>query len=126
MSRPSRNTGGHKHLTPILAPRPRNGQKCVLEGAVKIHGRILEHADSLAASSEKEGSFVREKWRSEGFAFDALETESGGIQLVEVNPFGAMSGFGSCLFHWLRDARVIYDAEDLYSAQHRVELRIAL
>lgn len=40
-------------------------------------------------------------------------------QLVEINPFGATSGCGSCLFHWLRDAKLLHGLED------HVEIRIS-
>ena len=42
------------------------------------------------------------------------------VQLVELNIFGASTGCGSCLFHWIRDA------EMLYGKQQEVEFRIAL
>ena len=50
--------------------------------------------------------------RRDGFTFDVLETFDGdgsqGVQLVELNEFGAMSGCGSCLFEWIRDAEALY------------------
>jgi hypothetical protein len=33
------------------------------------------------------------------------------VVLVEVNPFGAMSICGACLFQWVRDGRVVYGFE---------------
>jgi hypothetical protein len=35
----------------------------------------------------------------------------GEVVLVEVNPFGAMSICGACLFQWVRDGRVVYGFE---------------
>jgi hypothetical protein len=58
--------------------------------------------------------------RSEGFTFDVLAAPVGKLLLVEINPFGAMSGCGSCLYHWIKDARLLYGWED------KVEFRIAL
>ena len=55
----------------------------------------------------------------EGFVFDVFDTTSE-MQLVEVNPFGAMSGCGSCLFHWIRDAKT------LYGRKEGIEVRLAL
>lgn len=86
----------------------------IYEGSVNIYAQITRHAERLEDVS------VLEKMRSEGFTFDVLETPAGEIQLVEINPFGAMSGCGSCLFHWLEDAMV------LYGWQERVEVRVAL
>jgi hypothetical protein len=43
-----------------------------------------------------------------GFAFDVVVQEDASGQLVEVNPFGALSRCGACLFHWVRDAEVMY------------------
>jgi hypothetical protein len=85
----------------------------VFQGAMSIHGRILQHAGKATFA-------VQEKLRSEGFVFDILDTEAGNIQLVEINPFGAMSGCGSCLFHWIRDAKVMYGIDK------DVEVRIAM
>jgi hypothetical protein len=47
-----------------------------------------------------------------GFTFDVVVQKIASVQLVEVNPFGAMSGCGACLFHWLRDARLMYGFEE--------------
>jgi hypothetical protein len=38
-----------------------------------------------------------------------LHTPDGEVQVIELNPFGAMSGCGSCLFHWVNDAEVLYN-----------------
>lgn len=104
----------------------------VYEGALTIHQDIM-------AFVQKDGrEFIREKIHSEGFVMDVLfvegevesetETESGGegkegageedgrrgdhVQLVEINPFGAMSGCGSALFQWIVDARVLYGVNE--------------
>lgn len=47
-----------------------------------------------------------------GFSFDVALQEDGSVELVEVNPFGALSGCGACLFHWVRDGRVLYGLEE--------------
>jgi hypothetical protein len=31
---------------------------------------------------------------------------------VEINPFGAMSGCGACLFNWVIDGRILYGMEE--------------
>ena len=86
----------------------------IREGATRIHRQILEHAEGLPDKR------VKEKLRSEGFVFDVFETEGGEVQLIEINPFGAMSGCGSCLFHWIKDAKV------LYGGKEDVEVRITM
>jgi len=63
------------------------------KGATAIHACVLQHAETNT------NNFFREKFKSEGFVFDVLDIKSGEIQLVEVNPFGAVSGCGSPLFH---------------------------
>ena len=52
---------------------------------------------------------MTDKLKNQGFVFDMTE-DSGtqNVQLIELNDFGAMSGCGACLFHWIRDARVMY------------------
>ena len=86
----------------------------VWKGATRIHKQILEYAERLSSTN------VKKKLRSEGFVFDVFETERGEVQLIEINPFGAMSGCGSCLFHWIEDAKVIYGERE------EVEVRIAM
>jgi hypothetical protein len=34
------------------------------------------------------------------------------VQLIEMNPFGAMSGCGACLFNWVLDARMLYALDE--------------
>ncbi|KAH5806161.1 hypothetical protein HBI92_096160 [Parastagonospora nodorum] len=60
----------------------------------------------------------RKRWRlpyqcdQYGFSFDVVLQDDGSVQLVELNPFGAMSGCGACLFNWIIDARMLYGLED--------------
>ena len=88
----------------------------VAKGVEEIHAKIMEHAEIL----KKEGrAWVIEKLESEGFTFDVFDTGEE-VQLVEVNPYGAMSGCGSCFFHWIRDAKL------LYGRQEKVEVRVVI
>ncbi|KAK0490521.1 hypothetical protein IW261DRAFT_18372 [Armillaria novae-zelandiae] len=75
--------------------------KEVYEGAIRILGLILEHAESQPQQ-------VRDMMQKEGLVFDVFQTSSGEVQLMEINPFGAMSGTGTSLFHWIRDAKLLY------------------
>jgi hypothetical protein len=43
-----------------------------------------------------------------GFTFDLALQPDATVHLVEINPFGALSACGACLFHWVRDARLLY------------------
>ncbi|KAF1849812.1 uncharacterized protein K460DRAFT_390464 [Cucurbitaria berberidis CBS 394.84] len=47
-----------------------------------------------------------------GFSFDIALQENGRVQLVEINPFGAQSGCGACLFNWVLDGKVLYGLEE--------------
>lgn len=45
----------------------------------------------------------------QGFSFDVFyNIDTGQSELVELNVFGATSGCGSCLFHWLNDSKLLY------------------
>ncbi|GAD93583.1 hypothetical protein TRV_02338 [Paecilomyces variotii No. 5] len=86
----------------------------IYSAACVIHSQILEHAE------RKTDVETRKSIQDDGFTFDVLKPASGDIQLVEINPFGAMSGCGSCLFQWIRDAKL------LYGLKEQVELRFAV
>ncbi|KAL1847898.1 hypothetical protein Plec18167_004862 [Paecilomyces lecythidis] len=86
----------------------------IYSAACVLHSQILEYAERTADAE------TRKNIQDEGFTFDILRPASGDIQLVEINPFGAMSGCGSCLFQWIRDAKL------LYGLKEQVELRFAV
>ena len=73
---------------------------------------LLQH---IIHHSHSDGTL--QQLRQYGLSFDIAAID-GDVQLVEVNPFGAMSGCGSCLFHWLDDAKLLYGMED------EIELRV--
>lgn len=104
----------HKPSTTMSLEDVAKRAEKIYEASRGIYTQITRHSNNL-----RDVSLV-EKMRTEGFTFDVLETPAGEIQLVEINPFGAMSGCGSCLFHWLQDAKVLYGLEE------RVEVRVAL
>ena len=81
----------------------------ILEGCRAIHALILEH------------EAMTEVLKRRGFVFDVLEDAgTQEVQLIELNESGARSGCGSCLFHWIRDARLLYGREEM------VEVRLAV
>jgi hypothetical protein len=47
-----------------------------------------------------------------GFSFDVALQKDGSVQLVEINPFGALSGCGACLFNWVLYGKVLYGLEE--------------
>ncbi|EFR04928.1 hypothetical protein MGYG_07930 [Nannizzia gypsea CBS 118893] len=82
--------------------------------SLKIRSKIIETARQLP------DGLVLEMMEREGFTFDILSVPDGQTQLVEINPFGAMSGCGSCLFHWLKDSN------GLYGLSGKVQIKMAL
>ncbi|KAK0191436.1 hypothetical protein F5146DRAFT_1048625 [Armillaria mellea] len=87
--------------------------KEVYEGAIRILELIFEHAESLPQQ-------VRDTMQREGLVFDVFQTSGGEVQLMEITPFGAMSGCGTSLFHWIRDAKL------LYGERSKVEVRLSM
>jgi hypothetical protein len=47
-----------------------------------------------------------------GLSFDVALQEDGSVHLVEITPFGALSGCGACLFNWALDGKVLYGLEE--------------
>ena len=94
------------------------------EAQAIVHGCQAILQDIITRAGELNQAFVGGSTALEelcrmGFSFDVFVLAGSGIagsgmevQLVELNCFGAMSGCGSCLFHWIRDARVLYGVED--------------
>ena len=63
---------------------------------------------------------MTEEIRQRGFVFDVAEgaDDRASLRLIELNCFGATTGCGACLFHWIRDAEVLYRFKD------EVEVRV--
>lgn len=93
--------------------------RLVIDLAVKFATASLQ--DILATAFDK-GIYADLKYW--GFSFDIVVKNVSGagenVEVVEVNPFGARSGCGSCLFHWERDGSV------LYGGREGVEVRIVI
>ncbi|KAM0557220.1 hypothetical protein ACHAPJ_005484 [Fusarium lateritium] len=79
----------------------------IWNGILRIHREILEDLDS---NNEMDQLLLKQ-----GFSFDVFYDETDGpLQLVELNVFGARSGCGSCLFHWIKDFDTLYgDGENV-------------
>jgi hypothetical protein len=75
----------------------------IMQGIRKLHGEILEEVRS------GRGGDMDKLLLEQGFSFDVFyDEDTGQCSLVELNVFGARSGLGSCLFHWIRDMDVLY------------------
>ncbi|KAF9767056.1 hypothetical protein IL306_000431 [Fusarium sp. DS 682] len=83
----------------------------IWKGIQKIHDDILQDLDT---SNELDHLLLKQ-----GLSFDVFYDEADeSSQLVELNVFGARSGCGSCLFHWINDW------DKLYGNDERVEFRV--
>jgi len=79
----------------------------LLDNCEVVHKNIMAHPE------------MTDVLRSRGFVFDVVEdpgTQT--VKLIELNDFGALSGCGSCLFHSVKDAMLLYGFEK------RVEVRV--
>ena len=94
------------------------------EAQAIVHGCQAILQDIITRAGELNQAFVGGSTALEelcrmGFSFDVFVLAGSGIagsgmevQLVELNCFGAMSGCGSCIFHWIRDAGMLYGIEE--------------
>ncbi|KAH6724274.1 hypothetical protein BKA61DRAFT_535769 [Leptodontidium sp. MPI-SDFR-AT-0119] len=80
------------------------------EMIAKIMHEILRiHGEIMAETMNGVGGAMDGLLLEQGFTFDVIFDEEGwSCSLIELNSFGARSGCGSCLFHWLRDMEVLY------------------
>jgi hypothetical protein len=62
----------------------------VLKGILGIHKQIMRHV----GETHDEKAWISKHVAEQGLVFDVFQSEEGAVQLVEVNPFGAMSGCG--------------------------------
>jgi hypothetical protein len=94
---------------PLQLPPGRTVQwvvDCATEGAQRMLAAIVPYMGS------KMGTDMQNLLLEHGFSFDIALQEDGSVQLIEMNPFGAMSGCGACLFNWLLDARMLYALDE--------------
>lgn len=93
------------HKPWALSTMPETDRRMHLEkiwsGVSSIHRQIHYDLNPLPA---EEVLLLRQ-----GFTFDVFyNIHTGTSELVELNVFGATSGCGSCLFHWLDDSKLLY------------------
>lgn len=80
----------------------------LVHGCEELYDQILKHAGD-----------ERDEVTENGFVFDVVENpQTYEVQLLELNCFGAMTGCGACLFHWIKDADM------LYGLREGVEVRV--
>lgn len=80
--------------------------KTIFQGIQRLHTALMNHPA------------MTENLLRCGFTFDVVGI-GGEVQLLELNDSGAMSGCGSCLYHWIVDVSL------LYGLDCEVEFRIA-
>lgn len=83
----------------------------------KVAEKVCEGSDAVLAdlidfTTAELDADVEDMLLKYGFSFDVAFQKDGSVQLVEINPFGAMSGCGACLFNWALDGRVMYGLEE--------------
>ena len=80
----------------------------LVHGCGELYDQILKHA-----------GVEKDEVIENGFVFDVVENaQTHEVQLLELNCFGAMTGCGACLFHWIKDAEI------LYGLREGVEMRV--
>ncbi|THY05475.1 hypothetical protein D6D01_09998 [Aureobasidium pullulans] len=93
--------------------------RLIVDLAIRFATQSLQ--DILATAFDKAIYADLKYW---GFSFDIvvknISSAGENAEVVEINPFGARSGCGSCLFHWERDGSV------LYGGKEGVEVRIVI
>lgn len=99
----------HEPWQPTNSKHPHAEAEVIFQGCNDILSSILHRSNEI-------GMFEMLKHR--GFVFDVFVVGRKGsddeieVQLIELNNYGAMSGCGSALFHWIRDAALLYGLED--------------
>ena len=72
----------------------------LIENCEQLYQRIMAHPATT------------EGFKARGFVFDVVEDPADqSVRLIELNDFRALSGCGACLFHWIRDAELLYGFE---------------
>jgi hypothetical protein len=64
----------------------------------------------------------------QGLSFDVMwKVDEQRCALIELNSFGARSGCGACLFHWIKDMDVLYGRRAAsYGKEKEIEFRISM
>jgi hypothetical protein len=88
--------------------------KKVFKGITRIFEEIVETIEK-SAEELGDGNGDRSSLKNllkTGFTFDVVtDADGSNVRFIEMNIFGAMTGCGSCAFHWVNDARILYGLE---------------
>lgn len=84
----------------------------VYDEAKTLLPAIVNHMWTSPRIKERDRQRLAHDVQRFGFVFDVTLTAEGEVLLLEINPFGALSGCGSCLFQWLRDAAQLNGSTD--------------
>jgi hypothetical protein len=91
----------------------------------KIMNEIkLVHGEILSELGNEDMDLLLLK---QGFSFDVMwKEDEQRCALIELNGFGARSGCGACLFHWVKDMDVMYGTREATYGKEEVEFRISV
>jgi hypothetical protein len=81
-----------------------------------MHDNVCEHVlkgSQRILEAIKISSRYNLTMEYQGFTFEIRLTRSGDVELIELNAFGALTGRGSCLFHWIRDFNQLYFGNEI-------------
>ncbi|KAK5630661.1 hypothetical protein RRF57_006376 [Xylaria bambusicola] len=85
----------------------------IVEGAEEIRVQI---AAELDLEDEMDGLLMKQ-----GLTFDVFyDKDLGVIDLIELNVFGVRSACGSCLFHWVKDRKILEGQMEPKAIEFRV------
>lgn len=96
----------HSPFTGVVGATIAQTADKVYDGALTILREIIEYANRSLSQD------IRALLIKHGFSFDVTLQKGNEVQLVELNPFGALSGCGACLFNWIIDSKALYGLED--------------
>lgn len=100
----------YRWWTPFVSPYPDSDFAATASKVLCEAEKIFE--EILAFVKTELGEEIGKSLWKYGFSFDIIVKEGGQVQLVELNPFGAMSGCGACLFQWITDGKVLYGLDE--------------
>jgi len=91
----------------------------IMNGIEVVHGEIL---------SELGNGDMDLLLLEQGFSFDVMwKEDEQRCALIELNGFGARSGCGACLFHWIKDMDVMYGRRAATDGKEKeIEFRISV
>ncbi|KAI0107222.1 hypothetical protein GGR51DRAFT_516729 [Nemania sp. FL0031] len=105
------------HKEWLFQPGPDERRKQVVDKIVKGCDEIRKQiAAELDPNNDMDGLLMRQ-----GLTFDVFfDEELDLVQLVELNVFGVRSACGSCLFHWIRDKKILEGRGETDDIEFRV------